>query len=80
MGTTFNAVEMHLPMSGIFGGGLALAALLELLMVVFLLACLALLFKAWAVLLFMHEVYLLERLVPVSEYQECLSGGRDPEA
>jgi hypothetical protein len=68
-------------MSGIFAGGLLLLLLeLELAMVVFLAACLAFLFKAWAALLFMHEVYLLERLIPVSESQECLSGGRDPEA
>ena len=73
-GTTCNAVAMDFPMSGIFTGGLPLLELellleldleLELLaaMVVFLpLACLASLFKAWAVLLFMHEVYLLSRL------------------
>jgi hypothetical protein len=66
---------MDFPMSGIFAGGLPL---LELAMVVFLAACLAFLFKAWAALLFVHEVYLLERLIPVSEYQECLSEGRDP--
>ena len=53
---------MDFPMSGIFAGGLPLLELeLELeAMVVFLpLACLASLFKAWVVLLFMHEVYLL---------------------
>ena len=57
---------MDFPKSGNFVGvallELELELELELLvaMVVFLpLACLASLFKAWVVLLFMHEVYLL---------------------